>query len=55
MAKPWNVNAESSGAFRMSNEDIDEEWLLDCENNKGVEFNELDTEPLVQEHGGWRY
>lgn len=33
----------------MSIEDIDEEGLLDCQNNQATEFNDLETDPLVEE------
>lgn len=32
--------------------DIDEKGLFGCENCQGVEFNELETEPLIEEQGG---
>lgn len=35
----------------MSNDDIDVEGLLGCENNEGVEYNGVETEQLVVEQG----
>lgn len=33
-------------------DDIEEWKLLDYETNKGAEYNEMETEPIVEEQGG---
>lgn len=37
----WNINDECLGVFRVSIDDKDKEGLSGCENNQGVEFNDL--------------